>query len=57
MDVFVLFRFEERDGMDADLAERGPVEGVQQAMQVAAQFVVEARDELGDLLLCDGGAR
>jgi hypothetical protein len=43
--------------MNADLAECVTVEGVQQAVQVAAQFVVEARDELRDLLLCDRGGQ
>lgn len=53
-DVFVLFRLEERDGVNFELTERAAVEGVEQAVQMPAQFVIEARDELRELLLNDG---
>lgn len=55
-DVLVLFGLEERDGMDLELTERAAVEGVEQAMQMPAQFVIEARDELCEFLLNDGGS-
>jgi len=57
VDVLVLFRFEKRDGMNADLAKCIAVEGVQQAVEVASQFVIYARYELCDLLLRDRGCQ
>lgn len=53
-DVFVFFGLEERDGMDFDLTECAAVEGIEGAMQMPAQFFVEARDELRKFLLNDG---
>lgn len=40
--------------MDFDLTERAPVERVKKAMQMSAQLLIEAREELCELLLCDG---
>ena len=50
-DVLVLFGLEERDGMDFELAKRAAVECVKQTMKMPAQFVIEAREKLRDLLL------
>jgi len=41
--------------MNTDLAKRMAVESVQQSVQVATHLVVQTRDELRDLLLCDRG--
>ena len=38
MDVLILFGLEERDGVDLDLAERGLVEGKEDAMQNTAKI-------------------
>src|SRR5690606_1561566 len=54
-DVLILFGLEERDGMDLELSQRAAVKGVEQAMQMSAQFFVEPRDELRKFLLNDGG--
>ncbi len=43
--------------MDFDLAQRGTVEGMQRAMQMAAKFVVNARNELRDFLLGNRGSQ
>ena len=53
--IFVLFRLEEGNAVDADLPQCVFVEGKKQAMEMPAQAVVETRDELRDLLLRDGG--
>ena len=55
-DVFILFGLEERDGVDFDFSEGAAVESVEDAMQKSAEeFFIEAREELRDLLLGDGG--
>jgi len=54
-DVLIFFRLEERDAMDFEFTERAAVEGVQQAMQMPAQFFIHAGDELRNLLLRDRG--
>lgn len=56
-DVFVLFGLEERDGMNFELTQCAAVEGVEGAMQMPAQFFVEARDELRKFFLNDGGCQ
>jgi hypothetical protein len=58
VDVLILLGLEERDGVDLEFAERGAVEGVQDAVQEAAEeFFIEPRDELCDLLLGNGGGQ
>jgi hypothetical protein len=41
--------------MDFEFAERPLIEGVQQAMYMPAQFVIKAREDLGELLLSNRG--
>ena len=54
VDVFILFRLKERDGMYLYLAKCGAVEGEQGAMQASAKvFIIESCNELGDLFLRD----
>ena len=56
MDVFVLFGLEEGDGVDLYFAERGAVKFVEQAVKCVVEiFGIQLREELSDLLLCDGG--
>jgi len=43
--------------MDFEFAERAAVERVQEAMQMSTQFVIEAGEELCDLLLGDRGGQ
>jgi hypothetical protein len=54
-DVLVFFRLKERDGMDLEFAQRATVEIMQPAMNMPAKFVIDAGEELCDLLLCNGG--
>ena len=56
-DVLIFFRLEERDGMDLEFAQRAAVEIVQPAMKMPTKFVIEAGEELCDLLLCNGGSQ
>ena len=53
--VFILFGLEEGDGMDFEFTQRGAIKSKERAMQMTAQLVIEARKELSDFLLCDGG--
>jgi hypothetical protein len=52
-DIFVLLGLKERDAMDLELPKRPAVEFVQQTVHMSPQLVIEAREKLSDLLLCD----
>ena len=57
MNVLIFFGLEKRDRMNADFAECVAIESIQQAVQVAAHFVIKARDELRNLFLGYGGSQ
>src|SRR5689334_14201689 len=49
--VLILFGLKEGDAMDLELPERASIKCIQQTMQMPTQFVIEAGDELRNLLL------
>ena len=55
VNVLILFGLEERNLVDFDLAQCGAVKGVQGAMPMTTEFIIDAGEELGDLLLGNGG--
>ena len=54
VDVLILFGLKERDLVDFDLPECGAVEGMQCAMRMTTEFVVDTCKELRDLPLGNG---
>ena len=49
--IFVFLRLEEGNAMDFELPQCSVIKFMQQVMQMSAQFFIEAREKLGDLLL------
>src|SRR5215208_5361855 len=52
-DVFVFFWLKEGNAMDLELPQGTAIEFMEQAVQMPAQFFIEAGKELRDLLLGD----
>jgi len=52
--IFIFFRLEKGNAVDLELSQCAAVEFTQQVVQMLTQFVIESREELRDLFLCNG---